>query len=243
MKKYYASLICFFCVIGSFAQFNDTVDYYLGYAGTGIINKTEASNSYVFNNVVKANIGKKALSLNSTHTWIYGEQDKQLSNNDFTSTLDLNYQKPGSRLAYWALGNFDKSYSLNIVHRIQYGGGASYDLVNRKNLRINLSNGLLYESSNLQLNDSTRDRYETWRNSFRLKYRLSVKELVVLESVHFLQNSLSSKSDYLIKSNTTLAFKIYRFIHFTTALTYNKLNRLRRQNMLITFGISLEKYF
>lgn len=102
---------------------------------------------------------------------------------------------------------------------------------------------LLYESSDLRLSDTVNNEYKTWRNSLRLKYRFGIKELIVLEGVHFLQNSLSLKSDYIIRSNTTLAIKIYRWVSLTGALTYNKLNRLKRENLLFTIGIGFEKYF
>jgi hypothetical protein len=225
------------------SQFNDSVHYFLNLAATGIVNKTEVARSYVFNNQLRANVNKNDVSLNSTHSWIYGEQNRLLSNNDFSSSVDLNYRKDSSRFAYWALGNFDKSHSLKINKRIQYGAGASYDLIKKGNLRFNVSNGLLFESSNLRLSDSTSDVYHTWRNSLRLKFRFALKELIILEGVHFLQNSLSNNTDYIIRSNSTLGIRIYRWVSLTSTLTFNKLNRLKRENLLFTVGIAFEKYF
>ena len=166
-----------------------------------------------------------------------------LSNNDLSSFIDVSYRKDSSRLAYWSLGSYDKSHSLHVNHRLQFGGGASYDIIRRNKNRLNFSNGLLYESSNLRLNDSTHDIYQTWRNSFRLRFTFHIKDLITLDGTHFLQNSLANKTDYIIKSSTTLSVKVYRWVSFTTALTYNKLNRLRRENLLITLGLAFEKYF
>lgn len=226
-----------------FAQFNDTTHYHLNYAATGIINRTEAANSYVFNNQLKANLNRNDIAVNTSHGWIYGQLNDVLSNNDFSSTVDFNYRKDSSRITYWALGTFEKSYSLRVNRRLQFGGGLSYDFIRGTDDRLNVSNGLLYESSELKLSDTFNDKYRTWRNSLRVKYRWNIRNLVVLDGVHFLQNSLSTKKDYIIRSNTTLAVRIYRWVSFTSALTYNKINRLHRENLLITFGIAFEKYF
>jgi hypothetical protein len=243
MKVTATAVLVIVCALPLSAQFNDSVNYYVNLAATGIINRTEAANSYVFNTQLRANANKNDFYLNSTHSWIYGQLNRLLSNNDFTSTFDLNYRKDSSRVTYWALANFDKSYSLKINRRYQAGGGVSYDFIRRGDDRVNISNGLLYESSDLRLSDTVNNEYKTWRNSLRLKYRFGIKELIVLEGVHFLQNSLSLKSDYIIRSNTTLAIKIYRWVSLTGALTYNKLNRLKRENLLFTIGIGFEKYF
>lgn len=229
--------------IAAIAQFTDSTHYQVSYAATGILNRTQNANSFVLNNVLKANANKNDIAVNSTHSWIYGRQGGKLSNNDIASTIDLNYRKDSSRFTYWALGNFDKSYSLSINHRLQFGAGISYDIFRKHGDRLNISNGLLYESSNLKLSDTIQDVYQTWRNSLRLRFTLHIKELITLDGTHFLQNSLANKTDYIIKSNTTLSVKIYRWVSFTTALTYNKLNRLRRENLLLTIGLAFDKYF
>lgn len=229
--------------VNAHAQFNDSINYHINLAATGIINRTETARSYVFNNQLKANARKNDFALNSTHSWIYGQLNDVLSNNDYASTLDFTYRKDSSRVEYWALGNFEKSYSLRVNSRMQYGGGVSYDFIKNGDDLFNISNGLLYESSNLKINDSVNDVYQTWRNSFRVKFRFAIKELLVLESVNFLQNSLSNKADYIMRSNTTLGIKIYKWVSLTTAFNYNKLNRLKRENVLFTLGVAFEKYF
>jgi hypothetical protein len=197
----------------------------------------------VFNNLLRANVNKNDVSFNSSFSWIYGKQNTVPSNNDFNITGDLNYRKDSSRFEYWALANYDKSLSLHINHRLQYGGGLSYDFIKRNGNRLNVSNGILYENSNLRLDNNVMDIYQTWRNSLRLKYYFHIKDLISLEGVHFLQNSFSMKTDFIIKSYSALSVKIYRLVNFTAAVTYNKLNRLKRENLLLTVGLSLEKYF
>src|SRR3712207_3470117 len=73
------------------SQFNDSVHHYINFASTGIINKTNDGSSYILTNALRFNINKKNIRLNSTNSWMYGEQlQKRLTNNDFTSTLDFN---------------------------------------------------------------------------------------------------------------------------------------------------------
>lgn len=77
----------------SFAQFNDTVNYYINFASTGNINKTNDGTSYLLNNNFRYSISKKSISLNTTNSWMYGKQLGNLTNNDFFSGLDFNLYK------------------------------------------------------------------------------------------------------------------------------------------------------
>jgi hypothetical protein len=243
MLKFFSFLLFFFAVMCSHAQFTDSSKYYVGYAGTGIINKTEKSKSYVFKNGVQGNANGKHFSLSSAFSWIYGEINEALSNNDFETVLDVNYKPDSSKMVYWLLGTFDKSYSLKIDKRFQVGGGLSYDIIRNSGMRINLSDGLLYESGDLILATGIEDLHHTWRNSLRLKYVFRIKDIFSITGTHFLQNSLAAASDYNIKSASALTLKIYKWVGFTAVLNYNKINRLKTENMLVTIGLTVQKYF
>lgn len=224
-------------------QFNNSVTHHIQYGSTGIINKTNDGSSYVLTNVFRFNINKKSIRLNSTNSWIYGEQQKRLTNNDYTSTLDFNLFKTFPHFYYWGLANYEKSHSLKVNNRFQTGLGIAYNLIDKPNTFLNFSDGIIYESSNLKVNDSTNNTYQTFRNSLRFRYRFVLKEIIVFDGVHFLQNSLSNNQDYIIKSVSSLTFKVKKWLGFTTAATYNRNERTRRENLLITFGLTAEKYF
>jgi hypothetical protein len=225
------------------AQFNDTVNYYLHYAATGIINRTADANSYVFNNNMSFSIQKKSISLNTTNNWIYGLQERKLVNNDFASALYVDVYKTFPRFNYWGLATFDKSYSLKVNKRLQTGLGVAYDLVHAPKSTLNISDGILYESSDLQLNDSTDNVYNTFRNSFRLQYAFTIKEIFLIDGTHFVQHSLSYKQDYIIKSVSSFSVKLREWLRFTTSVNYNKIKRVNRENLLMTFGVTIDKYF
>lgn len=232
----------FYCFIAK-AQFSDSIHHYVNYASTGIINKTNDGNSYVLTNAFRYSLNKKSIGLNSTSSWIYGAQQQGLTNNDFNSSLDFDLYKTFPHFYYWGLANYDKSYSLKINNRLQLGLGVAYNIYDRPNASVNISDGILYESSNLQINDSTNNAYRIFRNSFRLRYRFAIKDIVVLDGIHFFQNSLSDKNDYIIKSVSNLTFKIRKWLGLTTSATYNRTQQTHSENLLITFGLTAEKYF
>jgi len=66
----------------SFAQFNDSVHHHFSFASSGTINKTQETSSYVLTNAAGYEVNKKKIGFNAGASWIYGQQDKKLSNND-----------------------------------------------------------------------------------------------------------------------------------------------------------------
>lgn len=239
----YITLFLLLCFCRCYAQFNDTTNYYVNYSSTGIINKTNESNSYVLNNNVRFNIYKKHISVNTTNAWIFGKQRNALSNNDFSSIADVNLFKSDKHVYYWGLANYEKSYSLKINYRIQSGIGVGYYVIDRNDLMVQVSDGILYEKADLKDTETSINDYQTIRNSFRLKFRVLMGKIAVLESSDFLQHAIADRKDYIIKSNTTLSLKLQKWLSFTAALTYNKLNRTDRENLLCNFGLTLERYF
>ena len=229
--------------IPTFPQFTDSVHYYVKYAATGTYNKTNDSRSYIFNNGVSFTMNKKKATLNSSSSWIYGRQAGSLTNNDFYSGLNFDLLKNTQRLYYWGLATYTASYSLKINHQFQGGVGIGYNIFNRKDLELVVSDGILYETNNLEISPQVKDKYNTFRNSFRIKYHVVVKDLIVLDGGHFWQPSLSGFDDYIIRSYNTLTLKLRKWLGITTSLNYNRLSRTNRENLLLNFGLTAETYF
>ena len=226
------------------AQFTDSTNYFVRYASTGVVNKTNDRNSFVLNNQLRFSVYKKNVSINTNNSWIYGEQQRSVSNNDFTSTLDFDLYKSRKHIYYWGLLNYEKSLSLKIHNRLQAGLGIGYFLIDQDDFAIQLSDGILYETSELYTQEGlTNADYETFRNSFRLKFRFVFKDVITLDGVDFLQHSLTDRKDYIIRLNTNLSVKLYKWISLTAAVAYNKLNKTARENFLLNYGITLERYF
>jgi hypothetical protein len=243
-RKFLLLVFCLLYAASGFGQFNDTTNYYVNLNSTGIVNKTTDGNSYVLNNGLRFSVYKKHISVNSTSRFIYGEQQDNLTNQDFSSAMDFDFLKKLRRIYYWGLGSYEKSYSLKINHRMQTGVGIGYTLVNRKNAVLVISDGILYEKSELLAETEGQiTGYETFRNSFRIKLRCIIRDRIVIESTDFHQQSLSDKHDYILRSQTQLSVKLIQWLSFTTSVTYNKLGRMNNENLLINFGLTIEKYF
>jgi len=227
----------------SFSQFNDSTHFYVNYASTGIFNKTNDQNSFVLTNAVKFNVSKENLSLNSSGSWVYGEQQDNLTNNDYSATLDLSLFKYQRRFYYWGIGNYDKSFSLKINNRFQLALGVAYNVFDTADAWLNISDGIMYERSDLLLNNTTREVSYTLRNSLRIRYKWVIKKIIIFEGSNFLQNSLSHANDYNIISSQNLSVKLRKWLSLTSSATYNKLKRTNRENLLITYGLTMDKYF
>lgn len=228
------------------AQFNDSTNYYIRQNSTGTVNKTNDQNSYVLNNALRFSLYKKSISLNSNNSWIYGKQQDRLTNNDFTSTLDFDVYKARRSIYYWGLLNFEKSYSLAIDHRFQGGLGIGYYILDRDNFVLQISDGILYESSSLdsqEENPEVATGQQTLRNSFRFKVRYVFRESVTIDHIDYLQHSLEDRKDYILRSNTVIAVKLYKWISLSLSVNYNKISITERENLLLNYGVMLEKYF
>ena len=239
-------VICLGLIQGAgYAQFNDTVSHYLNFTGTGNLNRTNpGGTTYLLNNVVKFQIDKKKVSLNSMASHIYGKNPTSKTNDDLLAIVNLDVLKGIQKFYYWGLTSFEKSYSLKVDSRFQAGVGVGYTFVNTPNANLELSDGFLYETSNLSVTDKLgRTSYQTVRNSLRLKYRFIINQIFRFDGLHFYQPSLSDGDDYILKLNTSFSVKLYKWLNFTTAFNYNRQNITSTENLLITYGISLEKYF
>jgi hypothetical protein len=184
--------------------------------------------------------------MNLSNLWIYGKQNQNRTNNDIASSLDFNiYEKrQPARFYVWGLASYESSFSLKINSRLQTGLGVGYNLINKPNAVLIVSDGILYEQSDLyQTSDGVDNDYETFRNSFRIKFRWIIKELVTIDGSDFIQHALDDGDDYIIKSNTNVSIKVLRWLSFTTSLTYNKIALTKRENLLLNYGLTVEKYF
>ena len=227
----------------SFCQFNDSVHHHFSFSSTGIYNKTKDLKSFVLNNAISYEVNKKRIALNTGASWIYGTQNKQLSNNDVSAAANVDFLKNVQSLYYWGLVNFDESYSLKINYRFQSGVGVGYTFVKKPNFDFEVSDGFVFETSDLTDPVIGRDVYQTVRNSLRVKYRWSYNSTFILEGTNFYQPSMLSLNDYIIKLNNKLSVKLNKWLAINATITYNKISRTNRENLLLTYGLTIENYF
>ncbi len=227
----------------SFCQLNDSIHHHFTFASTGVYNKTKDLKSFVLNNSAGYEINRKKITFNTFASWIYGNQNKQLSNNDVSAGANIDYLKDVQSFYYWGLVNFDESYSLKINYRFQSGVGVGYTFVKTPNLSFEASDGFVYETSDLTDPNIGRDIYQTVRNSLRVKYRWAYNERFILEGSNFIQPSILSLKDYIIKLNNKLSVKLNKWLAINASMDYNKISRTNRENILLTYGLTIERYF
>lgn len=155
----------------------------------------------------------------------------------------MDYLKNVQRFYYWGLVNYDNSYSLKINYRFQSGAGVGYTFVKEKNLDLELSDGFLFETSDLTDPVVGKDVYQTVRNSLRFKYHWSYNKTFSLEGTNFYQPSLGSFSDYIFRLDNKLTIQLNKWLALNSSMTYNRISRTNRENLLLTYGIAIDNYF
>ena len=232
----------------SFSQLKDTIRisdsirYHLAITSTGSFNQSEKASTYLMNNAFRLNAVHRLFSVNVFGSYVYGLSGQSLTNNDMIASVDGNYYLHPSKFFLWILINYTSSYSLQIKGLFQSGAGVAYDFIKTKENRLNISDGIIYEKDNLYI-DTAFDIYSTFRNSFRFAFKWTIINKVIFEGSNFLQNSFSNKNDYIIRSNLTLLVNLNKWLSLTSAFIYNRFNRTGRENILLTYGLRIEKDF
>jgi hypothetical protein len=225
------------------AQFNDSVFNYVRFSTTGILNNTNDKKSFVLTNALAYTLEKNKISLSSSHNYVYGKQGGDVINNDYTTSLNMDILKNTHKIYYWGLMNYTTSKSLNIFNQFQGGVGLGWNVVNNDRINIVITDGIMYETSQILNTDKMREHYNTWRNSLRIKHAWNITQDLSLEGSHFWQPSLEDGHDYIIRSSAALNFQLKRWLRFTTGLTYNKISRTDRENLILNIGLTAAGYF
>ena len=231
--------------LAGFSQFSDTVHYYVNFLGTGNLNRTNtAGSTYLLNNALQFQVNKKKFSINSMASHIYGKNPTAKTNDDFLGILNLDILKGVQKFYYWALTSYEKSFSLKLDNRFQAGAGVGYTFLNNDKANLELSDGLLFETTDLSIPDANgQTSYQTVRNSLRLKYRFVIKDIFRFDGNNFYQPSFSDGNDYILKLRANFSVKLYKWLNFTTSFNYNRQNITNTENLFLSYGLSMEKYF
>ncbi|GAB3412576.1 hypothetical protein GCM10027516_00620 [Niabella aquatica] len=225
------------------AQFTDSTTKFVKVSSGGSANKTKDGSSYLFNNNGQFNVKKKRTVLNASAAWLYGMSPEKLTNNDFTLSSNVNLYRHFTDFYYWALVNYTTSYSLNIKSQGQAGIGIAYNFLNKPNIWLNISNGMIGELSRIIENDTAVINYQTIRNSLRIQFMLKMGDRFTFRTGNYFQPSLEYISDHIISSDTELTYQLWKGLSLHTRLLYNKISRTEKENLILTYGLGYQKYF
>lgn len=234
---------------GDSTHHNDTTRFHYVYTGTGTINNSNSLHSYILSNALKLSMVKKSAEVNFGNSWVYGKQDAALTNNDFSSTLDMGLYKTLRHFYYWGMATYNHSVPLMINHQLQTGLGPGYNIVDKKKAELTASDGVIFEVNDLYDslygrpggNIFRRDRYNTFRNSAHLMLHWVIGDHYTFDGSAFLQNSFADWRDYILRLTGTAAIKLYKWISFTTSASYSEFSRTRGRNTLVSFGLTITR--
>lgn len=238
----------------SMAQENkeDIKHHKVNIAATGSLNKTTNDVINVYNTNIRYGYTIDNAEFNASAKWIYGSKTAGLSNNDVIVTVDGNrYHKRIKKFNAWVLGSFTSSYSLNIFSQFQAGAGLAYKITFLENekeateksrkytdaLSLRMSNGIIYEQSNVINAESKQELYNVFRNSLRVQLQAQAWDKVELSGTFYWQPALNNLRDRNIIADITLGFKIANNIRFDTRFGYNYISRTAKENLTLTYGI------
>ena len=234
----------FLCIAAStLAQFNDSMHYRFRFAGTGSLNKTQDARAYLLSNGINFDVSQPKIAFNSSAAYTYGQQNHVLTNNDFLTSANLDFGKGKTALYEWALANYQTSYSLKIAYKTQAGAGIGFTILDSPRTQLSISDGFLYEANNLTDATFGNDIYSTVRNSLRVRYKFIIRDIITFNGTNFVQPSILSINDYIVNLNNSVNIKLRQWLNLAANLNYNRINRTKRENLLLTFGISIDRYF
>ncbi len=136
---------------------------------------------------------------------------------------------------------YDEFIDLNVRNLV--GTGVKYRLIDfmakddsTKTLDINVSTGVMYETENYTLDESTVDRYD-WRWTNFISFDWLIKKKLNFTGVIYYQPAFADFNNYRITAETGLEFRIAKSVNFIVEFNY------RYNNMPVTkvekFDLSL----
>ena len=212
----------------------DTLKFKTSNTLSGYWNNANNTNTVLYNvGTVNTLSNKSHKLLYLSMNYVYGIQKEKTSNNDFSCLLNNTLNK-NRTIFEFAVIQFDKSYSLNILYRIQSGAGLGINIIKSKKIDIEFSSGLIYDYNMYNVIGS----HNTTRisNRFKLNYK---SKIFNFESTTYYQPSIENNVDYVFKTINTMSIKINKWLDIHTNLTSNIVSLTNKNNIIQTVGFTV----
>lgn len=242
--KIVATLILLLGTIHSLKANEDSLRHEIHANFSGTINQTSEGSVYQLTHTLNYGYKQERMTFNARAGMIFGQSLGNLTNRDFNVGSDINVFWDDAKKWYaWGLGNGINSYSLKINHQFQVGGGLAWNAIDEKHISLNISDGLVYEQSEIISGEGELINYSTLRNSMRINFRYTWKEAITFRTTNYWQPSLTVANDNIITSNTELQIKLWKWVHINSKLQYNMISRTEKENIIFSYGLSLQHRF
>jgi hypothetical protein len=149
-------------------------------------------------------------------------------NDDLNVIINYTHFKH-KRVFVWYISRYDNIYSLDIKRRYQIGSGLGIYLIKKTNIIIDISDGLIYQFN----------MFSNYVNSLRFKIEFKT-DLLTFKNIIYYQDSFNEDKDFIILSNSSITYKVYKNLGLELKLINNFRNIENKRNIFYTIGINLK---
>ncbi|MFY0631315.1 MAG: DUF481 domain-containing protein [Flavobacteriaceae bacterium] len=186
------------------------------------------------------------------NSYVYQEFGKEKADEDFLS-LNFLYINPTRRFYPLFLGFASTNFRREINARYLYGGGITYQVLNKKKNWLKVSLTGEYEQTNFKRADFNIAAYNnsTSINTFRStlwvhgKYHV-FKNKFILSHEMYVQPSLEESNNFRWRADVALEIPVWKFLNFKINYlrTYESIviKNQERKDEFLTFGVTLKSY-
>lgn len=241
----FTCLLLFFISKKIAAQPNDSAKFHSLKANLGgTINRTAEGFAYLLQHNASYQYREARNAVNVRGQHIFGQSLGQVTNRDYNFGFDYNrFLNENRRWYVWFLGAYNSSYSLRVLSQWQAGAGIALNVIDRSDMWLNVSNGIIYEYSEIVDASEAIINYNTPRNSLRINFGGKFQDRIEYKTLHFWQPSLRHANDFIFTSNSSISYQIWNGLRFQLSFIYNKVSKTAKENMVFTYGIAWSSNF
>lgn len=213
----------------TFAQ--DTAKFFSSYQLAGSISGGN-SNRQLFSTSETFVYTKGKTTLSTNPSFVYGTtgNNNKVAETEYFQTLSYNYHlSEKSKLMIFS--DIDHSNLRSIYLRTSFGEGYLYKILDKKNLRLDVSEAFMMEKTQT-LKDSLALNLFSARLSTRVRLNLKIRDNVHISLISLIQPSIaqffindvnkniSPKDNFLSRSTFLVEFSLFKNLTFVTNISY-----------------------
>lgn len=188
----------------------------------------------------------------NTSSYVYQEFGKEKADEDILS-LNFLYFNPKRKFYPLVLGFFSTNFRRKIDFRYLFGGGVTYQILEKKDQWLKIALSSEYEKTRFGENDFTlseydgKDNIETQRATLWLNGSHKVfKDKLIFTHESYYQPSLSDSDNYRWQTDLGLELPLWKYLNFKVNYTHTfesvVIANQRRRDNILTFGFKIKSF-